>query len=153
MNLEKSVEKTLSLIIIFSSILQKLNHKMCAKIFLKVTATVQHVQKITSSMLWNIKMHMKHTHTTRYTSVISAFLVESSDVAFDVAHNLFLVRKVRFPYQRSVAKDPHVSFLFTGRTKGREKSAEITYIRTTLTVKSVSNDFDMMLFTTKRRIM
>lgn len=42
---------------------------------------------------------LKYTYMTRYTSVISAFLVESSHIAFDVAHDLFLVRKVRFPYQ------------------------------------------------------
>lgn len=39
--------------------------------------------------------------------MIGALLIEAPDVPLDVADELFLVWKIRFPYQGAITKHPH----------------------------------------------
>lgn len=45
--------------------------------------------------------------------MIGTLLIETPDVSFDVADELFLVRKIRFPYQGTITKHPHARSLAT----------------------------------------
>lgn len=49
----------------------------------------------------------RETHPVRDSSVIGAFLVEAPNVSLDVADQLLLVWKVRFPYEGTITKHPH----------------------------------------------
>lgn len=42
-----------------------------------------------------------------HASVVGALLIEAPDVSLDVADELLLVRKIRFPYQGTITEHPH----------------------------------------------
>lgn len=52
--------------------------------------------------------------------MIRTLLVKSSHVAFDVADKFFFIRKISFPYERTVAKHPHGSIYDQQRIKFRQ---------------------------------